>query len=268
MATPDSESFIRSFARGLTVIESLGKGSGSHTVASVAIDTGLPRTVVRRILLTLLELGYVSSDGKEFRLTPRVLNLGMTYLTSLPFWGLAQRVMEDLCATVKESVALSVFDGQQVVYVLRIPSPKVMSLRLGLGTRLPAYATSPGQVILASLGPEALEKYLAETNFKAYTARTVQSKSALIERLRFVAESGFAWADGELDINVSGLSVPVRDTNRQVVAALSANFLSGERTRAKAVKQLLPSLRQAADELRAVAPTFLSPRVGGRARTS
>ncbi|MDO9197330.1 helix-turn-helix domain-containing protein, partial [Rhodoferax sp.] len=132
MTTPESDSFLRSFARGLSVIEAMGhgSGSGSHTVASVAASTQLPRTVVRRILMTLSELGYTTSDGKEFRLTPKILNLGMTYLTSLPFWGLAQRVLEDLCAEVRESCALSVFDGTDMIYVLRIPSRKIMSLRL------------------------------------------------------------------------------------------------------------------------------------------
>ena len=126
MATPDSEGFIRSFARGLSVIEAMGH-SGAHTVASIAAATELPRTVVRRIALTLVELGYASiAADKSFRLTPKVLGLGLTYLTSLPFWSHAQRVLETLCLDLRESCAMSVMQGNEVVYVLRIPSVKVI----------------------------------------------------------------------------------------------------------------------------------------------
>ena len=261
MDTSDSDSFIRSFARGLCVIEVLGKDRVTHTVGSVAAATELPRTVVRRILMTLVALGYAASDGKEFRLTPRILNLGMTYLTSLPFWGFAQGVMEELCNAVRESVALAVFDSNEVTYILRIPSRKVMSLQLGMGSRVPAYATSPGRVMLVALDASVLRRYLSSTNFKAYTPKTVTSKASLRDALVQVAESGYAWVDGEFDRSVCGISVPVYDSSGHAVAALSVNFLSGEMTRSRAVKQILPALRHAAEQLRAMAPKFLSPMV-------
>ena len=129
MATPDSEGFVRSFARGLRVIEAMGR-TGAHTVSSVAQDTELPRTVARRILLTLCELGYACpTPDKGFRLTPKVLSLGLTYLTSQPFWGHAQRVLETVCLQLRESCAVAVMQGNEVVFVLRIPSAKVMSPR-------------------------------------------------------------------------------------------------------------------------------------------
>lgn len=257
--TPDSDSFIRSFARGLKVIEAMGQGTGSHTVTTVAESTQLPRTVVRRILMTLSELGYTVVDGKEFRLTPKILNLGMTYLTSLPFWGLAQRVLEDLCAEVKESCALSVFDGREIVYVLRIPSRKIMSLRLGMGSRLPGYATSPGRMLLAFLDESALERYMKDVPLKPYTSKTLVSESALRQKLIDARQSDFSWVDAEFDREICGLSVPVRDENGTVVAALSANLLSGETTESKAVRKLLLPLRKAAQEMRAMAPGFLAP---------
>lgn len=258
MATPESDGFVRSFARGLSVIEALGRGTGSHTVASVAAATQLPRTVARRILMTLTELGFTVSDGKSFRLTPKILNLGMTYLTSLPFWSLAQQVLEDLCADVKESVALSVLDGRDVVFVLRIPSRKIMSLSLGVGSRLPAYVTSPGRVLLAWQDEVALKHYLGTVEMKAYTHKTIATPAALRKVLAGVHETGYAWVDGELDSAVCGLSVPVRDEERNVVAALNINLLSGETTESKAVKKLLIPLRESAERLRAMAPNFLS----------
>ena len=137
MTSPENDAFVRSFARGLSVIEAMGRGTGSHTVASVADATQLPRTVARRILLTLAQLGYAVADDKGFRLTPKILNLSLTYLTSLPFWGAAQGVLEQLCVELKESAALSVFDGRDAVYLMRVPSAKVTPLRLGVGSPTP-----------------------------------------------------------------------------------------------------------------------------------
>ncbi len=258
MANPDNEGFIRSFARGLAVIEAMGQ-SATHTVASVSAATGLPRTVVRRVLLTLCELGFATAGDKGFRLTPKILNLGLTYLTSLPFWGHAQRTLEHLCMEIGESCALAVFDGDEVVFVLRIPSPKIMSLRLGMGSRLPAYATAPGRALLAFQNAEFLRHYVDHAELVALTPSTVVSKEALLEELQGVARSGYAWVDGEFDPHVCGLAVPVRDEERNVVAALSANLLSAEVSREQAVKKILPALRVAAEQLSGLAPAFLGP---------
>lgn len=258
MANPESDSFVRSFARGLSVIQAMGRSSEVHTVASVAAATQLPRTVVRRILMTLTELGYSMTDGKTFRLTPKVLTLGMTYLTSLPFWGLAQHVLESLCAQVKESAALSVFDGEQSIYLLRIPSRDVMSLQLGVGTRLPAYLTSQGRVLLAGLPDEQLQRYLDTVERKAFTRKTVTDKALLLQALQQVQNDEYSWVDGEFDASVCGMSVPVRDAAGDAVAALSVNMLSGATTQARAVRQLLQPMRAAAEQLRAMTPQFLS----------
>ncbi len=254
----DSDSFVRSFARGLSVIEAMGRSAELHTVASVSLATGLPRTVVRRILMTLTELGYSVSDGKTFRLTPKVLTLGMTYLSSLPFWGLAQHTLESLSLEVKASVALSVFDGQSSVYVLRVPSREIMSLQLGVGTRVPAYATSPGRVLLAPLPEEQLHRYVDTVELKPLTRKTLTDRNALLAALSQVREDGYSWVDGEFDTTVCGLSVPVRDASGESVAALSVNLLAGGTTQARAVRELLRPLRIAAEQLRAMAPKFLS----------
>lgn len=252
------DSFLRSFARGLGVIEAMGRSSEPHTVGSVTAATGLPRTVVRRILMTLTELGYCVSDGKTFRLAPKVLTLGMTYLTSLPFWGLAQHTLESLSAQVRESVALSVFDGQSSIYVLRIPSREIMSLQLGVGSRVPAYATSPGRVLLAWQPLEKLHRYVEAVPLKPITRKTLTNKRALFAALAQVREDDYSWVDGEFDVSVCGLSVPVRDASDAPVAALSVNLLSGETTRSRAVRELMRPLRAAAQQLRAMAPQFLS----------
>lgn len=259
MATPDSEGFIRSFARGLSVLEALGT-SGPHTVASLATATGLPRTVVRRIALTLCELGYAhNAADKSFRLTPKVLSLGTTYLTSLPFWGHAQRVLETVCLQLRESCALAVLQGNEVVYVLRIPSAKVMSPRLGMGSRLPVHATSPGRALLAFQSPAFQDDYFAQADLRALTRSTLTDVGALREALQEVAQTGHAWVDGEYDLLVCGLSVPVRDELGNVVCALSANLLTAEFDRERAKQEILPALREAAQQLSGLAPSFLAP---------
>ena len=256
MATPESEGFIRSFARGLAVIEAMGR-TGTHSVATLAAGTALPRSVVKRALLTLCELGYAVADEKVFRLTPKVLTLGMTYLTSLPFWGHAQRALEDLCASVGESCALAVFDGHEIIYVLRIPSRKIMSLRLGIGSRLPAYATAPGRLMLAYQSEQTIASYLDHVPLKPYTPATLGNGEALRASLEQIRRDGYAWVDGEFDAAVCGISVPVKDERGVVVAAITINLLSDPASRTRAVNEILMPLRQAAQELGGMAPSFL-----------
>ncbi len=259
MATPESEGFIRSFARGLSVIEAMGH-SGAHTVASIATATALPRTVVRRIALTLVELGYAAiAADKSFRLTPKVLGLGLTYLTSLPFWSHAQRVLETLCLDLRESCAMSVMQGNEVVYVLRIPSVKVMSPRLGMGSHLPAYATAPGRALLAFQNEAYRNAYFAQTELRPLTSKTLTQASALNTELDVIAQLGHAWVAGEFDLQVGGLAVPIQDEQRQMVVALSANLLMAEFDRERAEKEVLPALRSAAQQLSGLAPSFLAP---------
>lgn len=259
MANPDSDGFVRSFARGLRVIEAMGR-TGQHTVASIAQDTQLPRTVARRILLTLCELGYATAIAdKGFRLTPKVLSLGVTYLTSLPFWGHAQRVLETVCLQLRESCSVAVLQGNEVVFVLRIPSANVMSLRLGMGSHLPVHATAPGRALLAHQSAAFQEQYFARTELTPITARTVTDPQILRQELVCIAQRGHAWVEGEFDMHVSGLSVPIRDEQHQVVAALSASLLAADYDRARAEQQVLPALRSAASQLSGLAPSFLAP---------
>lgn len=257
MATPDTDGFVRSFARDLNVIEAMCNGPGSHTVASVAVATHLPRMVARRILLTLSQLGFTVADGKGFRLTPKVLNLSMTYLTSLPFWSVAQGILEQLCTEIKESAALTVFDGRDVVYLKRLPSAKVTSLRLGVSSHVPAYNTSPGRIFLAWQETPKLQQYLEAVELKRYTRGTATSMTELLTTLSAVREQGFAWVGGELDDSFTGLAVPILDDQSQAAAALSVNLLSEDTTESKAVKKLIRPLREATERLRSMAPSFL-----------
>jgi IclR family pca regulon transcriptional regulator len=135
------DTYVQSFARGLSVIRSFSAKAPQQTLSEVAQRTGLTRAGARRILLTLEGLGYVESQGRQFRLTPKILDLGFAYLSSLPLWNLAEPVMEALVEQVKESSSAAVLEGADIVYVLRVPTHKIMSINLGIGSRLPAYCT-------------------------------------------------------------------------------------------------------------------------------
>lgn len=244
------EGFLRSFSRGLAVIAALGKLRGRRTIASVAQATGLPRAVVGRILSTLCELQYAHTDGREYHLTPKVLTLGLSYLASLPYLAYAQQALSELSAEIGESCAMAVLDGDEAVFILRIPSRKVLSPNLVVGSRLPAYATSPGRMLLAHMDAAALDGYLATTTLEPCTERTLTSAPALREALSRVRERGYAWVDREFDPAVAGLSVPLRDRQRQVVAALSVNVIAEGWTEARAVDAYLTPMRRAADCIR------------------
>jgi IclR family pca regulon transcriptional regulator len=244
------EGFLRSFSRGLSVISTLGKLRGRRTISTVAEATGLPRAVVRRILSTLCELQYAHTDGREYQLTPKVLTLGLSYLASLPYLAYAQQALSELSAEIGESCAMAVMDGNEAVFILRIPSRKVLSPNLVVGSRLPAYATSPGRMLLSQLDEAALERYLEATTLKPYTERTPTSPGQLREALARVREKGYAWVDRELDPAVAGLSVPLRDRQRQVVAALSVNVIAEGWTEERAVDAYLIPMRRAAECIR------------------
>lgn len=235
----------------------MGKG-GPHFVATVAANSGLPRTVVRQILLTLTELGYaVLGADKSFHLTSKVLNLGTTYLTSLPFWSHAQRVLEQLCIQTQESCTLAVFDDKETVFILRIPSSKIMSLRLGMGSRIPAHATAPGKVLLAYSSSEVLNRYLEQHKLTPLTFSTLANRADLESSLARIRNDGYAWVEGEFDPHVTGLSVPIYDEKNQVAAAISTNFLRSAYNQTRAIEGLLPTLRSASTQLAGLASDFL-----------
>ncbi len=240
----DSETHVRAIARGLAVIEAMGEGAAAHTIAELAAATALPRSVVRRVLLTLCGLGYARGDGARYALTPRALKLGLSYLGSQPAWRHGQVALEDLRAETGESCSLAVLDGEEIVYLLRVPSRRILAMSLTVGSRLPAHAVSLGRVLLAHLDDEALEAYLERA--------APPGPRRLRTQLRAVREQGYAWVDGVLDEAICGLAVPVRDAGGAVVAAVNVSTISGKMDEAQARKRLLVPLRHAAEQIRAL----------------
>jgi IclR family pca regulon transcriptional regulator len=241
----DSDSFVRSFARGLSVIRAFGGNRSAMTLSEVAERAAVTRASARRVLLTLQQLGYVSADGRHFRLTPKILDLGYSYLSSLDVWEYAEPIMEELVAQVRESCSASVLDGDEIVYVLRVPTSRIMSINLGIGTRLPAYATSMGRVLLAGLGDAELESYLARTERPQLTPYTVTGADEVRAILRDVRANGWALVDQELEVGLRSIAVPLSSGSGRVVAALNVSAHATRVTAEGMVADLLPHLRAA-----------------------
>ncbi|MEO7953541.1 MAG: IclR family transcriptional regulator C-terminal domain-containing protein [Polaromonas sp.] len=243
------DSYVQSFARGLEVIRSFSAQSPRQTLSEVAGRTGLTRAGARRILLTLQTLGYVESDGKLFSLTPRMLDLGFAYLSSLPIWNLAEPVMQTLVGQVKESCSAAVLDGTDIVYVLRVPTQKIMSITLGVGSRLPAYCTSMGRMLLSALPETELMHILEISERTARTRFTVTGVEELVARIAQVRQQGWAQIDQELEEGLVSMAAPVTDRAGNTVAALN---ISGQanRSSAKVMREtMLSSLLDAAQTI-------------------
>jgi IclR family pca regulon transcriptional regulator len=206
----------------------------------------LSRAGARRILLTLQTLGYVSSDGRLFKLTPRILDLGFAYLSSMPMWNLAEPEMQALAARVGESCSAAMLDGADIVYVLRVPTHKIMSISLGVGSRLPAHCTSLGRMLLAGLSDDEALSLLHASDRPALTRHTVTEPNELLARVRLARKQGWCLVNQELEEGLISLAAPLTDRSGRTVAALN---ISGQanRTPAKQMQDtMLPALLEAA----------------------
>jgi IclR family pca regulon transcriptional regulator len=245
---PASE-FVQSLDRGLTVIQAFSRDRPAMTLAEVARATGLTRATARRLLLTLVALGFASSDGKRFALTARVLDLGYAYLSSLDLARIAQGEMEALVERTHESSSAAVLDGGDIVYVVRVPTTRIMTVSLGLGSRLPAYATSMGRVLLADLGAEELDAHLAATTLVPLTTRTVTKPDVLRAELEQVRQQGWALVDQELEDALRSIAAPLRDARGRAVAAINISGHAGRTSLATMREEFLPDLLAAAGRI-------------------
>jgi len=260
-----SAEFVQSLERGLSVIRAFGPDRSRLTLTEVAHETGLTRAAARRFLLTLVELGYVRNDGREFSLRPKVLELGYAYLSGLSLPEVAQPRMEELVASVHESSSISVLDGTEIVYVVRVPTRRIMTVAISVGTRFPAYCTSMGRVLLAALDEDSLSRYLSLVPLRARTERTVTNPAALRKILAEVHQAGYAVVDQELEDGLVSLAAPIRDATGTVVAALnlSANAprMDVVTLEATLLAPLLRTVEQIEGGLRAVGVGVLSRRL-------
>jgi IclR family pca regulon transcriptional regulator len=256
---------LQSLERGIAVIQVFSRERPALTLSEVARLTGITRATARRILLTLEDLGHVRSDGRLFSLTPRVLTLGWAYLSSLNLWETAQPLMEELTKQTNESCSAATLDLPDVVYVARVPTSRIMTIALGIGTRLPAHCTSMGRVLLAALTEPELEDFLASTRLEAYTDRTIIDAERLRQTIHAVRDQGWALVDQELEIGLRSIAAPLRVDGRTIAAinvSAAAPRVPLEQLRGRFLPELLKTVEQIATALerqRRPAPPSATP---------
>jgi IclR family pca regulon transcriptional regulator len=246
-AFEDSRDFVQSLARGLAVLRAFGSDSPALSLAAIAAKTGLSRAAARRLVLTLEHLGYVRVHGRAYALSPRVLELGLGYVGSLKLADLAQPLVETLAQRVHHSCSIAVLDGQTIVYVLRVPVQRLMTVSLSVGSRLPAFSASMGRVLLAGLSDADLRTWLSQCQLRR-----------LIEAAR---EQGYAYVEQELELGLCSIAVPLHDREGHVVAALNASLPYHADARRLALTELLPSLRSTAAAIERNLPSRALPPV-------
>jgi IclR family pca regulon transcriptional regulator len=222
MSAPVGErSTLQGLERGLAVIQAFTHETPSMTLSEVARRTDISRATARRILHTLEALGFVRSDGRQFALSPRVLSLGWAYLSSLNLWEIARPFMQDLSSEVQETCSACTLDLPDIVFVARVPSKRILMMSLGVGSRLPAYATAMGRVLLATLPDDELAAHLSAAALEPLTHRTTTDPERLLAIVDAVREQGFALVDEELELGLRSLSVPLKTMDGRTLAALN-----------------------------------------------
>jgi IclR family pca regulon transcriptional regulator len=249
-----ADAYVESFAKGLAVIRSFGPQHRRMTLSEVAARSSLTRAAARRILLTLLELGYVAQDGRSFTLTPRILDLGYSYLSSMPLSTLAQPIMVELGSRFNHSVSVAALDGPEVVYLLRVPKRNLLNtpgISLA-GMRLPAFVSSMGRVLLAALPGDELKAVLDASDLRALTPKTVWQRAALEEEIRKCGRQGYSLIVDEMEEGLSAVAAPIIDAGGRTIAAMNIAFNTGAVKRQELLNTVLPELRQAVARLNSI----------------
>jgi IclR family transcriptional regulator, pca regulon regulatory protein len=265
----DTPDYVQSLHRGLAVIRVFDSEHASLTLSEVAERAGLSRAVARRLLMTLEHLGYAQRHGRQFSLTPRILELGFSYLSSLSVATLALPFMEEMAREIDDSCSLSVLDGYDIVYVQRVAVRKVMTITLGIGARLPAFCSGMGRVLLAGLGEPALEAWMQSLRPQAWTRHTLLDKSEITAAIERIRTQGYGYVEQELQEGLCSIAVPVHDDRGHVIAALNAGMPFRVGARAHALKKVLPVLRVGAQNIeRSISGRSVNPAGLGRSLTS
>jgi IclR family transcriptional regulator, pca regulon regulatory protein len=252
MARQDtSPDFIEALARGLDVIRAFQPRQPVMSLAAVAAAAGLARPTARRMLLTLSDLGYVRAVDGGFELTPRVLDLGMSYVLSKGLWDIARPHMEALVAQTHESSSIAELDGSDIVYVARVAVPKIIALAVTIGTRFPAMQTSLGKAMLAALPPDEAEQLLAEPSRSGITARWQPTAAERAAELRDVRARGWALTDEQLAFGIRSVAAPLRDGSGRVIAAMNVTVHAAETPVSVLTGEYLPLLLRTAGAISA-----------------
>ncbi|WLH14847.1 IclR family transcriptional regulator C-terminal domain-containing protein [Pseudomonas hefeiensis] len=241
-----SDSYAQSFARGLSVILAFGPSTPLMTLTEVAGVTGLTRAGARRILLTLEYLGYVSQENRKFSLTPKILDLGYSYLSANPLWELATPYMEEVVQQTGETCTISVLEGNDIVYIMRVATHRIMSVNLSIGSRLPAWATSMGRILLGGVTEKQLDSILSTSNIIGFTPRTVTDIESLKNIIALSRQRGFCFVNEELEEGLQSIAVPIFGRDGRIIAAMNVGGHANRVNRAGLLEIVLPHLQNAA----------------------
>ncbi len=247
-------SFMTSLARGLAVVKAFSDQRRAMTIAQLSHKTGIPRAAVRRCLYTLKQLGYADAEANNFYLKPKILSLGYSYLSSTPLTISAQPCLNQLSQLLNESCSLAVMEDKDVLYVSRSQTSRVLSVAINAGSRLPAYCTSLGRVLLSAMSDAELDHYFSKVKLIAYTEHTVVSEASLREILLDVKQKGYAIVEEELEIGLCSIAVPVRGASGTTVAALNVGAQAMRVPRTQLELSFLPALLNASAELSVLLP--------------
>ena len=241
------------FAKGLSVIEAFGKGRNRLTIAEVARLSGLDRASARRCLLTLVEARYASADDRYFELTPRILRLGHSYLSaSLP--RLVQPSLDQLSDRLRDSCSAAVLGGKDVIYIARSSAHRIMGAGLHAGSRLPAYCSTLGRVLLAALPPEQAREMLEASDRAKLTEKTLTEVDALMDELERIREAGYAYIDQELEVGSRSVAVPIRNLSNRTVAAANVGLHVSRSSAERVREEILPALFDLQAQLAEILP--------------
>ncbi len=247
--TREDPDFLDAVEKAMRVIQAFSATEPALRITRVAELTGLTRATARRLLLTFERLGFVESNDGLFRLTPRVLRIGYSYLSSLPFAEHIQGELRSLAEEFNESCSAATLDGEEIVYVARVPAKRSMTITLAVGSRLPAYPTSMGRVLLAGLSNEALEEYFSRATIQQLTAHTVTNRERLRAIIAETQSNGFAIVDGEREEGVRSAAAPIRASTGQVLAAINISVNAARIPLEYLQESIVPRLKATAAEI-------------------
>lgn len=245
-ASRDDKEYMATLAKGLAVLSAFGEERPTMTLSEAAAAVDLSRATARRILRTLAELGYVVQSGREFSLAPRILEVGFRYLSTQSWIDRTLPLMKDISEELEESCSASILQGAEIVYVARVPTRRIMSTVLAVGSRLPAFHTSMGRIQLGFLADDEIWRRLRSVKIEARTPSTITDPGALVERIREDHRQGFSIVDEELERGLRSIAVPLVGRDGRAVAALNVSASSHRTTRNEMRDHYLPSLAAAA----------------------
>ena len=237
---------LQTFEKGLKVIEAFD-GHDHLTISSAAKLTNISRPTARRVLITLVNLGYAQMLDNRFYLTPKVLSLGYSYMTARDSWEITTTLLRELSKKTNESSSIAKLVGEEIVYIGRVPANKIMKISLNIGTHLPAYATSMGKLLLAQKNEDEMKEYFAQADLKALTPHTIYKEEDLRKEFEVIRERGWAISEDQLEVGLISIAAPIRNMRGDIIAAINCSANSSQTTRREMEDDYLEPLLETAE---------------------